>query len=123
MGLYRLQVSQHQLQKDVTHRQLHPITSGRFPHYNIPRGLLRDFVNSADLTRNSNRAFFMPAGGEKMAQEALITDYFYGDESEQFSYFRIPRLLITSPRFKGLSTDAKLLYGIKKHQKRDFLVP
>lgn len=58
-----------------------------------------------------------------MAQEALITDYFYGDESEQFSYFRIPRLLITSPRFKGLSTDAKLLYGIKKHQKRDFLVP
>ena len=54
----------------------------------------------------------MPAGGEKMAQEALITDYFYGDESEQFSYFRIPRLLITSPRFKGLSTDAKLLYGM-----------
>lgn len=54
----------------------------------------------------------MPAGGEKMAQEALITDYFYGDESEQFSYFRVPRLLITSPRFKGLSTDAKLLYGM-----------
>ena len=48
-----------------------------------------------------------------MAQEALITDYFYGDESEQFSYFRVPRLLITSPRFKGLSTDAKLLYGIR----------
>ena len=47
-----------------------------------------------------------------MAQEALITDYFYGDESEQFSYFRVPRLLITSPRFKGLSTDAKLLYGM-----------
>ena len=44
--------------------------------------------------------------------EMLLTDYFYGDESEQFSYFRIPRLLITSPRFKGLSTDAKLLYGM-----------
>ena len=42
----------------------------------------------------------------------LLADYFYGDESEQFSYFRIPRLLITSPRFKGLSTDAKLLYGM-----------
>ena len=55
-----------------------------------------------------------------MAQEALITDYFYGDESEQFSYFRIPRLLITSPRFKGLSTDAKLLYGIKKAPKEGF---
>ena len=44
--------------------------------------------------------------------EMLLADYFYGDESEQFSYFRIPRLLITSPRFKGLSTDAKLLYGM-----------
>ena len=42
----------------------------------------------------------------------LLADYFYGDESEQFGYFRIPRLLITSPRFKGLSTDAKLLYGM-----------
>ena len=39
-------------------------------------------------------------------------DFFYGDEAEQFSYFRIPRLLITSPRFKSLSIEAKLLYGL-----------
>lgn len=44
--------------------------------------------------------------------EIILSDYFYGDESEQFIYFRIPRLLITSPRFKHLSTDAKLLYGM-----------
>jgi len=44
--------------------------------------------------------------------DTIITDYFYGDESQQFQYFRIPRLLITSPRFKSLSTDAKLLYGM-----------
>lgn len=44
--------------------------------------------------------------------EVILSDYFYGDESEQFIYFRIPRLLITSPRFKHLSTDAKLLYGM-----------
>ena len=31
---------------------------------------------------------------------------------EQFSYFRIPRLLVRSKRFKTLSTDAKLLYGL-----------
>ena len=43
--------------------------------------------------------------------EIILSDYFYGDESEQFIYFRIPRLLITSPRFKHLSTDAKLLYA------------
>ena len=44
--------------------------------------------------------------------EAAVSDYFYGDEAEQFIYFRIPRQLITDPRFKHLSTDAKLLYGM-----------
>ncbi len=44
--------------------------------------------------------------------DTIITEYFYGDESQQFQYFRIPRLLITSPRFKNLSVEAKLLYGM-----------
>ena len=30
----------------------------------------------------------------------------------QFTYFRIPCQLITHPRFKHLSTDSKLLYGM-----------
>lgn len=47
-----------------------------------------------------------------MKPVSVLTDYFYGDEAEQFTYFRIPRLLITSPRFKGVSTEAKLLYGM-----------
>lgn len=38
--------------------------------------------------------------------------YFYGEESEQFSFYRIPRLLITGAQFKNLSIDAKLLYGL-----------
>ena len=41
-----------------------------------------------------------------------LADYFCGDESEQFLYFRVPLLLITGPRFKHLSSDAKLLYGM-----------
>ena len=45
-------------------------------------------------------------------KEAFLTEFFYGDEAEQYSFFRIPRLLITSPRFRGLSTEAKLLYGM-----------
>ena len=40
------------------------------------------------------------------------SDYFYGDESKEFSYFRIPRLLITHQRFKNVSVEAKLLYGL-----------
>lgn len=39
-------------------------------------------------------------------------DYFYGDEAEQFAFYRIPKLLITSPVFKRLSDGAKLLYGL-----------
>lgn len=38
--------------------------------------------------------------------------YYYGDESNQFSFYRIPRQLITGENFKNLSTDAKLLYGL-----------
>lgn len=41
-----------------------------------------------------------------------LSNFFYGDEAMQFSYFRIPRQLITHPRFKPLSADAKLLYGM-----------
>lgn len=39
-------------------------------------------------------------------------EYFYGGESEQFSFYRIPRQLIVGPEFKHVSTDAKLLYGL-----------
>lgn len=39
-------------------------------------------------------------------------DYHYGDESEQFSFYRIPRQLVTGEAFRRLSTEAKLLYGL-----------
>ena len=39
-------------------------------------------------------------------------EYYYGIEAEKFSFYRIPRLLIKDKRFKGLSSDAKLLYGL-----------
>ena len=39
-------------------------------------------------------------------------DYYYGAEAEQFSFFRIPRLLFKDERFKTLSCEAKLLYGL-----------
>nr|WP_325305845.1 replication initiator protein A [uncultured Oscillibacter sp.] len=44
--------------------------------------------------------------------EIILSDYFYGDESEEFVFFKIPRQLITNPKFKHVSTDAKLLYGM-----------
>ena len=44
--------------------------------------------------------------------EEFVFDYYYGIEAEQFSFYRVPRLLIKDKRFKGLSSDAKLLYGL-----------
>ena len=39
-------------------------------------------------------------------------DYYYGNESEQFIFYRIPKLLFTDDRFSELSIEAKVLYGI-----------
>lgn len=39
-------------------------------------------------------------------------DYFYGVQSEQFSFIRIPTLLFTDDQYKYVSADAKILYGI-----------
>lgn len=38
--------------------------------------------------------------------------YYYGCEAEQFAFFRIPKLLVMDRRFRGVSTDAKVLYGM-----------
>ena len=40
-------------------------------------------------------------------------DYFYGPEdAEQYQFYQIPKLLITSERFKDVSVESKLLYGL-----------
>ena len=41
-----------------------------------------------------------------------IFAYHLGMDAEQYAFFRIPKLLITDPYFRRLSTDAKLLYGL-----------
>lgn len=38
--------------------------------------------------------------------------YFYEQEADMFSFYRIPKLLFTDERFRDLSTDAKVLYGL-----------
>ena len=34
-------------------------------------------------------------------------DYFYGAEAEQFSFYRIPKVLFTAERFSTVSAEAK----------------
>ena len=49
---------------------------------------------------------------EKKPTRTADLDYFYGQSSELFSFYRIPKLLFQGSRFQPLSTDAKTLYGI-----------
>lgn len=47
-----------------------------------------------------------------MMKEIVKFEYYYGNESEQYSFFRIPKTLFTDLNFKKLSVEAKILYGI-----------
>ncbi len=38
--------------------------------------------------------------------------FFYGKEADQYSFYKIPKLLFKDPYYKNLSTDAKVLYGL-----------
>ena len=41
-----------------------------------------------------------------------MLQYFYGQQAEQFSFYRVPKLLFTDRKFSKISMEAKFLYGI-----------
>ena len=41
-----------------------------------------------------------------------MLDYFYGGQAELFSFYRLPKVLFTDPQFRGISAEAKILYGL-----------
>lgn len=42
----------------------------------------------------------------------LDLDYYYGNEAEQYSFYRIPKVLLTDRRYRSVSVEAKVLYGL-----------
>lgn len=42
----------------------------------------------------------------------MTFNYFYGKNADQFSFYRIPKCLMTEDKFEGLSIQAKMLYGL-----------
>ena len=42
----------------------------------------------------------------------LDLNYYYGNEADQFSFYRIPKTLLTDARYKSISIEAKVLYGL-----------
>ncbi len=43
---------------------------------------------------------------------SLQFTFFYGAEAEQYSFYRIPKTLFSDKRFKAVSMEAKVLYGL-----------
>ena len=39
-------------------------------------------------------------------------DYFYGNQADQFTFYRIPKVLFTDPGLRNISAEAKILYGL-----------
>ncbi len=39
-------------------------------------------------------------------------NYYYGSQADQFSFIRIPKVMLTEELFSGLSIPAKVLYGV-----------
>ena len=44
--------------------------------------------------------------------ETLNLNYYYWNEADQYSFYRIPKILLTDRRYKGVSLEAKVLYGL-----------
>lgn len=44
--------------------------------------------------------------------DKIAFSYFYGQEADMLSFYRIPKVLFTNDYFRELSTDAKVLYGL-----------
>ncbi len=41
-----------------------------------------------------------------------MSDYFNLNDAKQVAFYRVPKALFTEDRYKSLSTDSKMLYGL-----------
>ena len=41
-----------------------------------------------------------------------MLDYFYGPQADLFSFYRLPKALFVNPRFRDISSESKILYGL-----------
>ena len=57
-----------------------------------------------------------------VGMQKIQFDYFTGMEAEQYSFYRVPKVLFTESCFKTLSCEAKVLYGLML-DRRNRVVP
>ena len=52
----------------------------------------------------------MERKGKQM--QGMKFEYYYGMEADQYSFYRVPKMLFTEACFQSLSCEAKILYGL-----------
>ena len=45
-------------------------------------------------------------------EERMSLSYFYGKEADQYTFYKIPKMLFTDDLYKKVSVEAKVLYGL-----------
>ena len=45
-------------------------------------------------------------------EDRVTLSYFYGKEADQYSFYKIPKLLFTDDHYKSISVESKVLYGL-----------
>ena len=45
-------------------------------------------------------------------EDRMSLSYFYGKEADQYTFYKIPKMLFTDERYKKVSVEAKVLYGL-----------
>ena len=47
----------------------------------------------------------------------LNLDYYYGNEAEQYSFYRVPKTLLTDPSYKSVSIEAMVFLILPKKRR------
>ena len=45
-------------------------------------------------------------------EDRVTLSYFYGKEADQYSFYKIPKLLFIDDHYKSISVESKVLYGL-----------
>ena len=55
---------------------------------------------------------FWSSGARERSRTDMEFDYYYGSQADQFSFIRIPRMLLTEDTFSSLTLQSKMLYSV-----------
>jgi len=63
-------------------------------------------------TLNYQRLFLLQKNKKERKIMEFKSDYYYGNEANQYIFYRILKILFTDPHFSKMSNGSKILYGL-----------